>query len=291
MLKTLEKFDSVTSSGILARIALSLNDNLNNNIKSKLLNEEELKSNVIKEILEILNIKNIENNKEKIVEYIDNEIEKENDDINQDEVLIQLAKKAKLPSDLYKIDIKEEIGKVYGDQFSKEYPIIEKTIKIPDAEYHFTNDMVNQPGNISLFLKKFKGNYPYNDFNLLVIGQRIGIKLIVHQVWKMYEDLFKYDISNNLVSMLKEFTEKFGVEVTFRNQKAKFFLSEIAQSEKEFNIDINNKNLIKDKNGNTNITFAHFTESVSNKDKKLSLFLVIDLNKYKNYLQKHKEKM
>lgn len=283
MLNTLKKFDKETSNAILARTALYLSENLDNSLLASMVNESEIRRVLLKEISEKL--KTSEPNK--IIDYIDSELEKDNNILqNTPKIIERLSTNAQLPSDLFKIEINQPIKDIYNNSINA-IEEITLTVKMPDAEYHFTNSDISRPGNISLFLKKYKGDFPYNDFNLLVIGERKGINLIIHQVWRMYEDLFNFNKEKNLLELLEDFAEKFGVEVTFQNQKAKFFLSEIAKSEKDFKINVDNKDLVKDKKGKISITFAHFTEVMKNSDKKLSLFLVIDLNKYRSYLKRH----
>lgn len=289
MIATLSKYDKKTYAGILARTALFLDDNMDATSGDFVDNEGNIRNTVIDEICEKVSSKGeCEDEKNKIIDYIDQELEEITNLDSEKDVLDRLSQSARLPSDLYNIIIIKNIKDFYKNQFSIENENISKTIKNPDSEYHFTkNNELNVPSEISLFMKKFKDRYPYNYFNLLVIGDRHGMDFSVHQVWRIYDDVFNYYEDDSLLEILKRFAENFGVDVKFRGSRSRFFLSEIAKSEKEFSVAVNNSDLTRDKKGQTLVTFSHFTQQINDTDKKISMLIAIDLVKYKSYLERH----
>jgi hypothetical protein len=121
-----------------------------------------------------------------------------------------------------------------------------------------------------------------------VLGKRDGLDFVTDQAWKLYNDLVLGQTFNNALNLLEIFVDEFGAEVEFQGKISKFFLSAIAKSEKEFIVKIDNDKLTKNKKSQSSFTAFHFVKNISQGDKKYSLFFIIDLNKYRKYINKHK---
>jgi hypothetical protein len=155
--------------------------------------------------------------------------------------------------------------------------------------YHFNDSKLeNVQKDISMFVKYYEESYSFNSFYLLVIGKRNGLDFIVNQAWHIYNDIAQDFM--DVMDLLKKFVNAFGVEVEFQGEISKIFLSKIAKSEKEFLIRINEKSATT-KKGNPEWAMFHFIKPISGENKNFSLFFVIDILKYKNYLMRHKYKI
>lgn len=289
MLKTLSRYDTKTSAGILARTAMILDDNYNPLFTKTVKNEDIVRKSLLREICdEFPKEADYAKRNDLIIKYIDNELD-EVSSIKNDNAIDRLSRTANLPSDLYQIEVIKNIRDFYKNNFKNEFKIITETVKNPESEFHFTNVTSSlNPSGISLFLRKYKDKYPYNNFNLLVVGQRKLKKFYVHQVWRLYDDIMDYNELNSLINLLEIFADNFGVDVRFRDKYSNFFLNEIAKSEKEFKVDVKNSLLSRDKKGNTHLTISHFSNELDDQQKKISMLLAIDLIKYRRYLERHK---
>ena len=292
MLKTLSKYDTKTSAGILARTAMILDDNYNPHFSKTISNEDSIRQSLLKEISDKM-IQNVDSSKRNtlIVDYIDNQLYAMSN-IQSEEAIDRLSETAYFPSDLFQIDVIKNIKDFYMESFNDEFKLISETVKNPESEFYFQNTKSsNEPLGISLFVRKFIGNFPYNNFNLLIVGQRKSKKFVVHQAWRLYDDIMDYQELNSLINLLEIFADRFGVEVEFRNKFSNFFLNEIAISEKEFKVNFKKTLLVRDKKGHTNFTVSHFTNVLEKKQKIISMLLAIDLVKYKKYLRRHNYKL
>jgi hypothetical protein len=290
MLEVLKNYDKSTAEGLLARTAFSLSNNsiLQNAIFIK--DEDSIRQKIVDEICKKLKINSIsEENKTKIEDYIDSELEKSMmiDKETEEKILIKLSKEGCLPTDLYKIKMEKNLTKVYSFNVKNEMPLIKMTVKNPDLVYNFSSLASTNQEDISLFAKYYKMQYEYNNFFLLIIGKRDGLNFIVNQVWRIYNDMLCPPLSNAF-TLLEIFVEKFGVEVEFQGKISKFFSSVTAKNENEFKIVINNKKIINVKKGKTELAFFHFIKPIDDGNNKYSLFFVINLLKYQDYLKKHK---
>lgn len=288
MLKTLSKYDTRTSAGILARTAMILEDNYNPHLSKTVKNEDSVRKSLLEEICTDF-IKDVDCYKKTnlILNYIDNELD-EMSNMKSEPAYDRLSKSASLPSDLYQVEVIKNIKDFYKSNYIHEFKRISETVKRPESEYHFKQEnTVSHPSEISLFLRKYKAKFPFNNYNLLVVGQRNLKKFTAHQVWRLYDDLIDYRELDSLINLLENFAEKFGVDVKFRDRHSYFFLNAIAKSENEFKIDLKNSALSRDKKGHTYVTFSHFIQPLDDQNKKISMLLAIDLNKYKRYLKQH----
>jgi hypothetical protein len=292
MLDVLKSYDKSTAEGLLARTSFYLNGNPALYNARLLEGEDAIRSKIIDEICKKLKINpNLEDSKRIIDDYIDLELEKSMvvDKETEKNVLVKLSKEACLPTDLYKIKIESALDKVYHSNVETETPLIEMAVKSPDLVYNFSSSSLSNQEDISIFAKYYKMEYEYDNFFLLVIGKRKGLNFIVNQAWRIYKDII--NPFSTAFNLLEIFVEKFGVEVEFQGKIAKFFSSVIAKNEKEFRIIIDDKNVKKSKGGGNEITFFHFMKPMDDDNNNYSLFFVIDLLKYRNYLKKHKYKV
>lgn len=291
MLKTLENFDDKTIEGLLARTAIYINNDEKHAIESNLQNEVQLRNTLIHEICNNININDdqIFEYKSKVLDAIDEELENiDHKDLSHN--INNISNQLLIPSDVLNINIIQNIRNFYSNSFDLEYPNIKKTIKDPDRESHLENTFESDlPSDISIFLKKFSGDFPYNNFNLIVIGQRKNIDFYVHQVWRLYDEILDFKKDKTLLDILKNFAEEFGVHIEYKDKVSKFYYSKDAKSKQEFKI--KNSEGIKDKNGNHLVTFSHFSQNINKDKKRMSLLVAVDLNKYKGYLKKHKFKI
>jgi hypothetical protein len=293
MLETLKAYNKLTAEGLLARTLFSLeNDTLIKDV-SIIENQDAVCSQVLDEISNKLKIKpDTDSNIQKIIDYLDTELEKSMSINEQEEkaILINLSNKAQLPTDLYHVRIqpKSNIRKIYNINMDEESSLISETVKRPDIMYHFnTLETENQQKDTSIFVKYFTKRYSFDNFYLLIIGTRDGLEFLVSQAWHIYND-----IANNftdVMDLLNKFVNKFGIEVEFRGEVSKLFLSKVAKSENDFHFKINNnKDITKTKNGGKEWIAFHITKRLPEGESIFSLFFVIDIVKYRKYLLKHK---
>jgi hypothetical protein len=279
------------ADGLLARTSFYLEENPVLNTLKKIDNEENLRNSIIGEICSNLKINSIADNKKAIIDYIDTELEKSMtlDKKEERNILVKLSNEARLPTDLYQIKIVDNnIKKIYSAEINNEMPLLKETVKMPDLIYNFNYDQNSRQKDISIFAKYYKDKYSFNSFYFIVIGRRNGLNFIIDQAWKLYNDLFLNRPFNDALDLLKEFVNEFGIEMEFHGEISKFFLSAIAKTGNEFKIKVGGKKITRDKKRNTNITVFHFVKNISQSDKNYSLLFAIDLNKYRDYLAKHK---
>jgi len=288
MINVLNRYDQNIYTGLLARTALSLTDNLSKNQKSIVENENVLMLQIIDEIASNNNLnKESTEDIKKIIDIIDKEIDDIENIRNQKETLLRLAEKAELPSDLYDIVVIPNIRDFYGNKFELEEKRIKETVKNPDKELHYgPPDTSDQPFLISLFSRYYEDEYPRNSFTLLVVGQRDKMKMVIHQVWRIYSDIVPDVKIVSLIDLLQIFANKYGIEMELNNQTGKFFLSDTSSINKTFNIKVLPH---LDKNNHpipTSFTFSHFVQhKPSSLMKQASLLVAIDLDKYKKLLK------
>lgn len=288
MISCLRDFDNITAAGILARAALSLCDQWNPAATaSKLTNEIEIRNKVISNIRGTLGIKQSDTSPmalERIADALDIESDALIGEPNINDALERLSNKGELPSDLFEVDIIPNIKDVYEKRFDAEREIIEKTIKLPDNEQHYGPPSNSEgPYLISLFSKFFPNKYPRNSYTMLVAGERSGLKLTVHQAWRIYPDLVCLNEEGDLVDMLHRFADKFGAEIDFNGKKGHFFLNfDIPENERWQKITLPAAAGNKQKN----IMFSYFMQkNLSGSSKKAALLVAIDLVKYRKILK------
>jgi len=285
MIQVLKSYDKSFAEGMLARTSFYLeNDPMFKTLKP-IENEEIIRNNIISEICSNLNIPSITHNKQAVLDYLDNELDKSTklDEKTEKEILTRLSIKGELPTDLYTVKINDNtLNKEFNeiDEISTNY--ITETIKKPDMTYDFGTNYC-----ASIFAKFYKEKYEYNSFFLLVVGKREGLNFNVNQVWYLYNDILLEKNFNNALELLQYFVEKFGVEVDLHGSTSKFFIDVIAKSENEFQVKVENKKLKKAKTGDYGFVACHFLGPTPAGDSNFRIFFAIDIEKYKEYLKTH----
>jgi hypothetical protein len=284
MLEVLKKYDKFKAEELLARTSFYLDDNLLFSNAGSIKDEDFIRFKIIDEICTKLGISNnSEENKRKIDDYINLELEKSMvvDKETEEKILIKLSKEGCLPTDLYNIKTDKDLDTVYRSNVENEMPLIETTVKNPDLVYNFSSQNSNDKGNVSLFAKYFRIQSEENSFFLLVIGKRDGLNLMVNQAWHLYNDILCP--VKNALGLLEVFVKIFGVKSEFKNKTSK----SNEQNVKEFDIVIDYDEITKTETGEHELSFFHLIESSYDGNKEHSLSFVIDLLKYKNYLKQH----
>ena len=159
MLKTLSKYDTKTSAGILARTAMILDGEYNPHFSRVINDEDSVRQSLLEEISDGL-VQNIDSSKKNdlILEYIDNELNKMAD-VQSEEAVDRLSRTANLPSDLYQIEIIKNIKDFYKKNYVKEFEKISDTVRRPDSEFHFPKDSsILNPLKYLYFFESIRGN-------------------------------------------------------------------------------------------------------------------------------------
>jgi hypothetical protein len=289
MISSLREFDNITAAGILARAALSLEDECNPAAANKFPNESFIRENIIKDVRINLGISPDDMSitaLDKLGDALDSECNALLEEPNTDETLQRLADKGELPSDLYNININQNIIKFFGKKYDLEKDFIEKTVWFPDKEQHYGQPQKDDdPFLISLFSKYFPNKYKNNSFTMLVTGQRNGLSLTITQALRFYTDSISLEGVTDLIDMLRRFADKFGAEIEFYGKKGHFFLTtDIPHGlPLKFNI-TNNNNKVK-------ISKIAITYYIQKKPfdipQQAALVVAIDLIKYKELLKSH----
>jgi hypothetical protein len=229
MIAALDRFDKITAAGILARAALAVEDEGNPAASTKLPGEEYLRRSLVEELRRRLQIKPDDHSVktlERLGEALDNECDALLEPTDTESALKRLAEKGDLPSDLYELDIISSIADFHGKKFENEKRLIELTVHAPEHEQHYGPPAnPNDPFMISLFAKFFPDQYSLRSFTMLVAGQRQGLVLHVHQAWRVYPSLVNLDGVDDLVTMLRRFSDAFGADIEIGGQKGPFILA------------------------------------------------------------------
>ena len=162
---------------------------------------------------------------ERIADLLDEESDKLLEPPETEAALYRLAERGDLPSDLYQLEFLPNLANLYGKGFELENEIIAIAVKDPDMEQHYgPNKGDRQPSMISLFLRTFRTKWPFKDFVAIVVGQRSGFKLVVHQAWRVFTS--KIDVAGleAPIDWLRRFSEYFGKPVDVGGQTGSFFL-------------------------------------------------------------------
>jgi hypothetical protein len=221
MIKALESLDQKIAAGLLARAALSVA------YASKSL-DDELVRKIIEEARNRLRLSEEANDPEsleRIASLLDEESDKLLPEPNTTSALFRLAERGDLPSDLYEINIIPNVADVYRKHFFLEKDIIETTIRAPTLEQHYGPARKPQePVMVSLFLRSFRTRWPLKDFSVIVVAQRSGFKLDVHQAWRIYPSKVKLDGVRMPVDWLRRFADSYGYEIELGGKTGNFFL-------------------------------------------------------------------
>jgi hypothetical protein len=229
MISALSEFDKVTAAGLLARAALAMQHQENPAVAYKLPNEERLRQAVFTEARQVLGVPQDDDSPqtlERLGDILDSESESLIGPVDSEAALTRLAEKGELPSDLFQIEVIDDIKDFHGKRYPAELELIQKTVRSPDQEQHFgpPDAAPGKPVLISLFAKHFPNQYPLRSFTMLVVGQRNGLVLYVHQAWRIYADVVDLNGIKDLVDMLRRFSDVFGVEIELGDQKGRFIL-------------------------------------------------------------------
>jgi hypothetical protein len=227
MIQAVKSFDPVVAAGLLARAALSvgyIDDPAGGTTEA----EQNLIARVIEEACTRLGLSIDDKDPdsfEKIADLLDAEAEKLAAPRNTESALFRLAERGDLPSDLYEINIVPNVVDVYRKGFSLEKDIIETTVRSPTLEQHYGPiRKPNEPVMISLFLKSFRTPWPLKNFWMIVAAQRVGLRLDVHQAWRIYPSAVKLDGAKTPIDWLRSFADAYGFEIELDGKKGHFFL-------------------------------------------------------------------
>jgi hypothetical protein len=208
MIQAVKSFDPISAAGVLARAALSVGY-VDHPVGGTTKADEHLIARVIEEARTQLGLSVDDNDPdsfEKIADLLDAEAEKLAAPRNTESALFRLAERGDLPSDLYEINILPNVVDVYRKDFPLEKDIIETTIRSPTLEQHYgAKRKPNEPVMISLFLKSFRTTWPLKNFWMIVAAQRVGLRLDVHQAWRVYSSAVKLDGAKTPIDWLRSF--------------------------------------------------------------------------------------
>lgn len=298
MIAALQKLEPLTAIGVLARAAFSLDWDENPVAKMRLPNESIVRKAIFEEVRGNLGFA-ADDESPKALELLGDAIDEELTQLagttDNDEVLRKLAVKGEVPADLYQPVLLPVLRQVYEDHWYLAQDNIFDTIRRADQEQHFeTAGSAGGTPLISLFTKEFLGKDPRNNFTMLVAAARDGLKLEVHQAWRIYhEDVFLAGASD-LVDILKRFSDVFGLEFSFKGKRAKFMLEveldETAEYSAKIEIifPITTDSKGRRKQRDSNFTLSHFVGKRANGTANAALTVAIDLNKYLATLVAHK---
>jgi len=285
MIQALKTYNKSFAEGILARTSFFLDDDPMLWSLKPIENEEIIRNNVINEICKNLNISSASHNKQAVLDYLDDELEKSTklEEKTEKEILKRLSARGELPTDLYTVNIQNTIAiKEFQNIYKKNEALITETIKKPDMAYNFGANYC-----ASIFAKFYKEKYEYNSFFLLVVGKREGLTFIVDQVWWLYNDMISGSSFTNALELFKYFVENFGVEVDFHGRTSKFFIDAIAKDEKEFDIKMYQNKLKKSERKSSGFIACHFIGHIPDSTDNFIIFFAIDIEKYKDYITRH----
>jgi|GEM_PF-1494746 len=228
MISAIANFERNAALGILARAAIAAEDDRNPDAIYRFPNEKEIRTSIFDEIRHSIGIAADDMSPAaeiRIGEAIDLELFSLVGKTDADTVLRKLALNGNIPSDLYDIEIIANIKNFYHRNWLKEEALILQTIRKADQEQHFgPGEDTELPVLVSLFSKFFPDKYPARSFTMLVAGQRNGLKLVVHQSWRLYANSVSLGGVSDLVDMLRRFCDKFGLEFEVNGNRSKFML-------------------------------------------------------------------
>ena len=277
MIKALESLDRKTAAGLLARAALSV-------AYASTSPDDELVRKIIEAARDRLGLSKEANDPEsleRIAGLLDEESDKLLPEPNTTSALFRLAERGDLPSDLYEVNIIPNVADVYRKHFPLEKDIIETTIRAPTLEQHYgPARKPHEPVMVSLFLRSFRTRWPLKDFSVIVVAQRNGFKLDVHQAWRIYPSKVKLDGIRMPVDWLRRFADSYGYEIELGGKTGHFFLLTDEP--------IPNDVILKQKAKPRSIegtTITYFTQQDPGTKKPSAAFVIaIDIMKYRETL-------
>jgi hypothetical protein len=221
MIKALESLDRKTAAGLLARAALSVayaSTSPDDKLVRKIIEAARNRLGLSKEASDPESL-------ERIAGLLDEESDKLLPEPNTTSALFRLAERGDLPSDLYEINIIHTVADVYRKHFPLEEDIIKTTIRAPTLEQHYgPARKPHEPVMVSLFLRSFRTRWPLKDFSVIVVAQRNGFKLDVHQAWRIYPSKVKLDGVRMPVDWLRRFANSYGYEIELGGKTGHLFL-------------------------------------------------------------------
>lgn len=289
----LSKFDPIVAAGILARAALAVTDNSNPAGEERIQNEHQIRLEILNAIRGSLGVPFDDNSPEtieKIGDALDAECELLVGTGDQKSTLSNLSSEGRIPSDLFEIEVVNNIEKFHGNKFHKEKELIDLTVKSPDQEQHYGEPIVDgAPFLISLFAKSFTNKFPLRNFMMLVAGQRKGLALEVHQAWRIYTDLVDIHGVTSLVEILERFSNKFGAEIEVGGKIGHFFKSVKVQEDENFpptiNVQIRRSPSGKKLKKSLITVTSFYQQDQDDKGKNAALVVAIDLVLYEEVLK------
>ena len=284
MIQALKAYDKSFAEGMLARTSFYLDEDPVLQTLKPIESEGAIRDSIIAEICNKLNIPSVSHDKQAVLNYLDDELEKSTrfDEKTEKEILSRLSNRGELPTDLYTVKMHDSIVKNFKDISKRDETLITETVKKPDMTYDFGANYC-----ASIFAKYYKEKFDYHSFFLLVVGKREGLIFKVDQVWWLYNDVLSENSFSDALGLLKHFVEKFGVEVDFQGRTSKFFIDVMAKSEREFKLRVSSDKLKKSKEGNAGLVTCHFLGPTPGGNNNVSIFFTIDIEKYKNYITEH----
>jgi hypothetical protein len=298
MITALQQYESLTAIGILARAALSIDDDGNPAAEVKLPNESSIRRAILNEIRENLGIglnDVSEYSLERLGDALDEELTKLTDKTDDHDILSQLADKGELPSDLYEPTLISNLRGIYEKHWYLIQDNIFETIRKADREQHFAPaaDTKGEAPLVSFFAKNFQEKNPQDNFTMFLVGQRQGLKLEIHQAWRLYTSDIKFSGTKNLFELLERFTEVYGVEFDLNGKKTKFIVNSDLGEDQDSVANINIVKKIKTdrkgkkSNSSMNIIISHFVGKRENGTTNSTFTVAIDVDKYLASLELH----
>lgn len=219
MLESISEFDPVTGAGILARAALALQEyrQVGEQSRVRWSEETELRQAILAELRRRLGVKSDDNSDdtiERMANMLDDESDALVESVDKPAALLHLSETGHLPSDLFQVELSQDVSRVYGKKTAEERALIEQTVRLPELEQQYgPKQNPSDPGLISMFMKKFPHRYELKSFWMLVVGRRRGLKLDVGQSWRLYPDMVDFAKISEPLDALRQFCEKFGFDV------------------------------------------------------------------------------
>jgi hypothetical protein len=140
MIESLEKLDSRTAAGVLARAAIALQEEGNPAASVMLEGEAAIRAALVREARTALGFAFDDYRPEtieKIGDFLDEEAERLIGPPDTQSALERMAERGTLASDLYQINILPKLLEFHGKKFELERELIERTIRSPDREQHY----------------------------------------------------------------------------------------------------------------------------------------------------------
>jgi len=227
MIEAVRGYDPRAAAGILSGLALRLERASNLAAPpSKTAIEER----ILTELREALNLDPEDESfetVERLADALDQEAERVAGIEPDPTITEKLSRDGLLPSDTLDLEFDAGLEKHHSSHWPIERQLAEITIRQPHREQAFTREEANS--GVSIFARFFSHKFPVRSFWLLVTGVRAGSILHIGQVFRVYPHDVDLSGCETLTDVLKEFANKFGVEVELNGRRGKFFMSVIPQ--------------------------------------------------------------